>query len=89
MYIDKILKRKDAASLIVAILLAMILAQLITPLTARLAQVLSGPKVSMASNGIGWQPRYLYPIINVTLQIMTLEGLIRLYVFIQQRLNRR
>ena len=84
LYIDKILKRRDGSSLVVAILLAGIFAQLTTLLPARLAQVLSGSRVAMATQGQGWQFQYLYPIVTVTLELITLELLLRLFVKLRE-----
>lgn len=82
MYIAKVLKRKDAVSVIVSVVLAMIIVQSIPSLTARLAQVLSGEKISSATVGVGWQSQYLFPVIVALLQVITLEIILRVYVYL-------
>jgi hypothetical protein len=66
----KVLKRRDASSVVVAVVIGLILAQLLPSLTERLASVLSGVDVSV---GAGWQDQYLQPVVNALLQLLLLE----------------
>ena len=81
MYIEKVLKRKDAVSIIVSVVMAMIILQPLTALTTRLAQVLSGERISAVSAGANWQEQYLLPLVSALCQIVALEVLLRVYVF--------
>jgi hypothetical protein len=84
MYLIKVLKRKDAASVITAILVAMILLQPMGQVTAKLAAKISGLNngqyYGYSAPGSGWQGEYLYPVVWALLQLVLLEILIRLYV---------
>ena len=78
MVLVKILKRKDASSVLVAILLAMIIIQPLTTMTLRPASIISGLHGSQYAGyyggpGGGWQAEYLYPIVSVVVQIVVLE----------------
>jgi hypothetical protein len=66
----KVLKRRDASSVVVAIVIGLIVAQLLPSLTERLASVLSGVDVSV---GAGWQDQYLQPVLNALVQLLLLE----------------
>lgn len=88
MYIVKTLKRKDAVSIIVSIVLGMILVQMLPSLTSRLAQVLSGDKVSSTTIGAAWQSQYLFPILSALLQVIALELVLRVYVALHNMMNK-
>jgi hypothetical protein len=84
MVLVKILKRRDASSVVVAVLVAMILAQPISDVTTRLAAKISslhnGQYVGYAYPGSGWKGEYLYPVIWAVLQLILLEILAWIYV---------
>ncbi len=86
MMLVKILKRKDASSLIVGIILAMIIVQALSITTGDLAAELSGIKDSQQGGfgfsppGTGWEQTYLYPIVWALIQIVALEVLVALAV---------
>jgi hypothetical protein len=69
----KVLKRKDASSVVVAVVIGLILAKLLPALTERLAGVLSGAEVGV---GAGWQVQYLQPVFSAILQLLLLEVLL-------------
>lgn len=76
MVLIKILKRKDAASVLLAIVLAMIVITPIGQMTAKPAGIISG----LSGNQYfgygppgGWQSQYLYPVLWVLVQIVALE----------------
>lgn len=83
MVLIKILKRKDASSVVVAILIAMIVAQPLSIMTMRLAAkvayVSSGP-YGYGGPGGGWKNEYLFPLVWAVVQILVLEILGWIYV---------
>ena len=84
MYIIKVLKRKDASSVVVAIWLALSLNQITTLPVFRLADLISGIGASNYSGmygggATGWRTEYFNPIVSFVLQIVVLEILIRLF----------
>lgn len=87
MLIVKVLKRKDAASITVAVVLGLIVSQVLPNLVAQLSGVLSGLNdnqyYTYANPSAGWQGRYLQPVISAILQVIVLELLIRLVVAIR------
>ena len=87
MYIVRILKRRDAASVVVAVVLAFVLSSVVTVLTADLATYLSGIEVS---GGTQWRENVVRPLIAAGLQVILLEAILRLViairpVFVQKR----
>ena len=80
MYIVKILKRKDAASVVVAVVLAFVLSGVITVLTSDLATYLSGIETSAGAN---WRENVVRPLIAAFLQVVLLEALLRILVFVR------
>lgn len=86
MYVVKILKRKDAASVIVAVVLAFILSSIVTVLTADLATYLSGIEVS---GGTEWRENVVRPLIAGALQVILLEAVLRAVVYTRPAFVRR
>lgn len=84
MLLVKVLKRKDASSVLVAVLIALITWQPLSQETARLASKLSGLHNSQYYNytpqGAGWKGEYLYPLVSVVVQLIVLELLGWIYV---------
>jgi hypothetical protein len=78
MILVKILKRRDASSVLIAILLAIIIQPVLATLS-HLAAVISGLNngqyPSGAFPGAGWEGEYLYPVVLAALQILLLEVL--------------
>ena len=72
----KVLKRKDAASLVVAIVLGLIISSLLAQVTGQLSAKLSG-----TSEGVdfAFKSAYAYPILSAALQLLALEVLLWLY----------
>lgn len=84
MVLVKILKRRDASSVIVAILIAMILSQPLTSMTGELASKISsldGNGGFSYGAGGGWQNQYLFPLVWAALQLIVLEILGWIYVY--------
>lgn len=86
MAIIKVLKRKDAASLIVAIVVATTIGPVLSAVTIPLSNALSGTDLS--TPGTGWQVQYLDPIVHAILQIVALVVGIWLYVFVHETLKK-
>lgn len=86
MYIIRILKRRDAASIIVAVVLAFILTSIVSVLTGDLATYLSGIEVS---GGTEWRENVVRPLIQAGLQIILLEAILRAVVHIRPLFVRR
>lgn len=80
MYIVKVLKRKDAASVVVAVVLAFLLSSVITVLTADLATYLSGIETI---GGTEWRENIVRPLIAAFLQVILLEAILRLVIYVR------
>jgi hypothetical protein len=77
MVLIKILKRKDASSVLVAVLMALIVWQPLMQETAKPAAKILGLNnsqyLSYAPPGGDWKSQYLFPIIWVIVQLIVLE----------------
>jgi len=89
MYIVKVMKRKDAASVVIAIWLAMALMQLTSIPTIRLSNWLTGLGANNWQGPYGgggpsydWRSEYLSPVVSFLVQVVVLEILIRLFVWV-------
>lgn len=80
MYVVKILKRKDAASIVVSIVLGLLLLQLLSSVSADLTAFLSG---SERVTGLGWRETYANPLIGFVVQVLLLEAFLRVAVFLR------
>jgi hypothetical protein len=81
MVLIKILKRRDAASLVIAIIIAMAVGQALATASFWPASVIVGTnQEGFGAGGPGWEGNYLQPFIQVALQIIALEIIVRLYV---------
>lgn len=93
MYIVKILKRRDASSVIVAVVLAMITMGFLPYLTANIAGTLSGAQdgyyMGSGFPGADWRTAYLQPFVSALLQVVILEVVLRLVVLFRSVLVRR
>jgi hypothetical protein len=86
MVIVRILKRKDGAALVVGVALGLILANLLTVLPQELAFRISGLD-SQTGGSLGWKSTYLQPIIVFLLQVIFLEVLTWIYVWVADALK--
>lgn len=75
MILVKTLKRKDAFSVMVAIIIAMIVQQPLMMMTAKPASILSGQNNQAYGPGGSWQLQYLNPIVWALLELIVLEVL--------------
>ncbi len=78
----RVLKRKDGASLVAGVVLAIITAQFLQTVTGQLTQKLSGVGATLNVVGIGWRVAYLQPIVAYLLEIIALEILVWLYILL-------
>lgn len=81
MYIVKILKRKDAASVVVAIALAFVLTYVLTAVTSDLATYLAG--IEDATSATQWRENTVRPLIAAVLQVVVLEAILRLVILLR------
>jgi len=83
MYIEKVLKRKDASSVIVAVVSAFIISTWLPGVVWRLADKITG---SNSQYGLGgsWKAQYLQPFVMMVLQFVVLELALRLYVWVHK-----
>ena len=93
MTLIKIMKRKDAASVLVAVLLAMILSTMLMWVTAEPAGKISGFHSNGQNLTVGptgdWRMTYLQPVVSAILQILLLEVLARIYIFAHSALRKK
>ena len=77
MVLIKILKRKDASSVLVAVLTALVVWQPLSEVTSRPAAKLLGLNnnqyLSYSPPGGDWVSQYIYPIVWVIVQLIVLE----------------
>ena len=92
MVLVKILKRRDAASVLVAVVIAMIISQPLTSTTIRLASniagVDNGAQGGYAPSGADWQTEYLFPVVWAIVQILVLEVVCWVYIGVVAVLRR-
>ncbi len=95
MYTIKVLKRKDASSVIVAVVIATIIGPLLASLVGNLAGWISGlargqyVSTTISVAGAGWQADYLYPFVVAILELIALEILVFLYVMIHEAVTKK
>jgi hypothetical protein len=84
MVIVQILKRKDASSVVVAIVLGLILLTLLSSVTGELSAKISGTAdLGGYAGSPSWKLTYLQPVVAAALQVIALEVLGWVYVFVK------
>jgi len=83
MDIVRILKRKDASSVVVAIALGLFVEQAVGAWASRPAEWLAGAN----SGGGGWRANFWGPLWLLLIELLVLELLIRLYVMLAKSQN--
>lgn len=87
MYISKVLKRKDAASLSIAVVMALAFTNFLGSVSARPAGQLlglnDGAYASYSYPGSGFKGTYVYPLVVLLLQLLFLEISVRLIVWLR------
>lgn len=86
MYIVKIMKRKDVASVVVAIVLGYILLGIVSVLTSDLSFYLSGMESKTVTE---WRANVVQPLMHAALQIILLEALLRIVIYVRPLFVRR
>jgi flagellar biosynthesis protein FlhB len=85
MVLVQVLKRKDASSVVVAVVVAMVLYQVVQTIPAKWAGWLSGLQdgqyTTYTNGNTDWKGQYLYPIVFAILELLVLEVVVRLYVW--------
>lgn len=76
MSVVQILKRKDGSSVVVAVVLAIIVAQAVQAWAERPAQWLSGANTS----GGGWRAGFWLPLLTLVVSLIVFEVLTRVYL---------
>ncbi len=84
MVVVRILQRRDAASLVVAIAAGLVVGQFVSSITNHLSDVLSGVDSNASFKTAYWQP-----IVTFVLQLVVLEILARLAVAARAELVRK
>jgi hypothetical protein len=91
MLLIKILKRRDASSVLVAILLAMIIQQPLISMTGTLASKIAfthdGPFGIGAGSG-HWKDQYLFPLVWALVEIVVLEILAWIVILANRPMKR-
>ena len=87
MVITDVLKRRDAASIVVAVVLALIIFQPLAGLVSELSATLSGTENVLPE--ADWRERYLEPVVSALLQVALLEVVVRLFVGLRGSLGSR
>jgi hypothetical protein len=82
MVLVKILKRRDASSVVVAILVATILLSVVQTIPAKWAGWISGLHNGQypAYVSSDWKAQYLFPVVYAILQLLVLEVLAWIYI---------
>lgn len=96
MYVVKVLKRKDASSLVVGVVVAMFVLQFVTQVTLELSSRLALWQWSKTTEGGasfypsgGWRTTYLQPLVALLVQLVALEVLVRVYIWLHQTVTKR
>ena len=96
MYVVKVLKRKDASSVIVAVVVAMFVLQFITSVTLELASRLALWQWDKAAAGgpgfypsSGWRTTYLQPVVALLIELVALEILVWVYVWLHNAFTKK
>jgi hypothetical protein len=88
--ISRVLKRKDASSVVVAVVVALIVSQWLPSMVADLSNSISGTEQGMTaaySYAKDWQEQYLQPSVFAVLQLVALEILIWVYAWLRSALS--
>jgi hypothetical protein len=93
MYTSKVLKRKDASSVMVAVVMALAFVNFLSSISARPAGLIlgldDGTYASYSYPGAGFVGTYVYPLVVLLLQLLFLEISIRLIVLLRPLVVRK
>jgi hypothetical protein len=80
MVLVKVLKRKDAASVLVAVVLALIISSYLPSLLFEVSSKISGVESLYGTSGGDWKNTYLQPTVLFILEVLLLEVLARIFI---------
>ena len=95
MYVVKVLKRKDASSLVVGVVVAMIVLQFVSTMSLELANRIALWQWSKTNSGPGfypgggWRATYLQAVVALLVQLVVLELLIWVYVWLHSLVSKK
>jgi hypothetical protein len=95
MVLIKIMKRKDASSVLVAIILATIIGGMLmwmaNDISFRISDMTGsgGDEYSAFGPNGNWRMVYLQPFISAVVQILMLEILARIYIFVHNSMQKK
>jgi hypothetical protein len=93
MVLVSILKRKDGASLVVGVIIAMIVVQVLPGMTAELSGKLlgleAGEYLAYSFPNGGWVATYVQPVLSALLQLLLLEAIARVYIWVAGGSNKK
>lgn len=94
MYVVKLLKRKDASSVVIAVWLAFQLMQLTSVVSMKAVSWLTGLGDSTFQNAYSsvasdWRNAYLNPVVSLLVQLVVLEVVVRLVVWVHPMLVKK
>jgi predicted Co/Zn/Cd cation transporter (cation efflux family) len=81
MYISKVLKRKDAASVSIAVVMAFAFTAFLASISLRPAEFLSG--IKGAHEHFGFRVLYIQPLMMLLLELLFLEISVRLIIWLR------
>lgn len=79
MVLVRMLKRKDAASVVVAVVVGFIIYAFLSTIAEPLADKLVSRNPSLVSGD--WQTQYLFPAVLAAIELVALEVLSRIYIW--------
>lgn len=89
MYILKVMKRKDASSIVVAVAIAISLSSFLNSVTMDLTgRVTRQKEYGLFPTG-SLRMAYLFPVVSFVLQLVALEVVLRLYVWGYSRFGKK
>ena len=80
MYVSKVLKRKDASSLIIAVTMGVAFAFFLAAISNQPAAKLSGVEYA---GSLGWKESILVPLLTLVIELVVLEISLRLLVLLR------
>lgn len=88
MILVRVMKRKDASSVLVAVVLAMLVSQFLSSVTiqgtAKVTEWAGGPANTFGTGGAPWQTTYLQPFAWLVLGVVAFEVLAWVYVWAEK-----
>jgi len=89
MYISKVLKRKDASSLSIAVVMALAFTNFLATVSQRPAEILSGTNKTLVLASGSFKELFLYPLMLLVIELILLEISVRLIVWLRPLVVRK